>query len=129
MHLSDLFSFAEPLLIGFQYYYLDSDLNTVITGIITGVSPLIARKISFDFLHIEEDLKDLTFKSILQMSIIFSLLSATLHQLWFFYNQVSDKFIDNLIVMVIGNLTGTVMVLVLIKFAVSLLKRHNSPVE
>ena len=116
-------------LIGFQYYYLDSDLNTVITGIITGVSPLIARKISFDFLHIEEDLKDLTFKSILQMSIIFALLSATLHQLWFFYNQVSDKFIDNLIVMVIGNLTGTVMVLVLIKFAVSLLKRHNSPVE
>lgn len=116
-------------LIGFQYYYLDSDFNTVITGIITGSSPLIARKISFDFLHIEDDLKNLTFKSILQMSMIFALLSATLHQLWYFYNQVSDKFIDNLLVMIIGNLTGTVVVLVFIKLAASLLKRHNSPIE
>jgi hypothetical protein len=36
-------------LIGFQYYYLESDLNTIITGIITGASPLLARKISFDW--------------------------------------------------------------------------------
>jgi len=117
------------LLIGFQYYYLDSDINTIITGIITGASPLLARKISFDFLHIEDDLKNLTFKSILLMSIIFALLSATLHQLWFFYNHVSDQFINNLLVMVIGNLTGTIVVLFIIKVAASLIKRHNSPIE
>ena len=116
-------------LIGFQYYYLDSDVNTIITGIITGASPLLARKISFDFLHIEDDLKNLTFKSILLMSIIFALLSATLHQLWFFYNHVSDQFINNLLVMVIGNLTGTIVVLFIIKVAASLIKRHNSPIE
>jgi len=116
-------------LIGFQHYYLDSDLNTIITGIITGASPLLARKISFDFLHIEDDLKNLTFKNIWLMSIIFALLSATLHQLWFFYNHVSDQFINNLLVMIIGNLTGTVMVLVFFKAAASLLKRHNSPIE
>ena len=116
-------------LIGFQYYYLDSDVNTIITGIITGASPLLARKISFDFLHIEDDLKNLTFKSILLMSIIFALLSATLHQLWFFYNHVSDQFINNLLVMVVGNLTGTIVVLFIIKIAASLFKRHNSPIE
>lgn len=116
-------------LIGFQYYYLDSDLNTIITGIITGASPLLARKISFDFLHIEDDLKNLTFKSIMLMSVIFALLSATLHQLWFFYNHVSDQFINNLLVMIIGNLTGTFIVLVFIKAAAGLLKRNNSPIE
>ena len=108
---------------------MESDLNTIITGIITGASPLLARKISFDFLHIEDDLKNLTFKSILLMSVIFALLSATLHQLWFFYNHVSDQFINNLLVMIIGNLTGTVMILFIIKIAASLLKRHNSTIE
>ncbi len=116
-------------LIGFQHYYLGSDLHTITTGIITGTSPLLARKISFDFLLIENDLKNLTFKSILQMSIIFALLSASLHQLWFFYNQVSEQFINNLFVMIIGNLTGTVLVLCFIKVAVGILKRHNSPSE
>ena len=116
-------------LIGFQYYYLESDLNTIITGIITGASPLLARKISFDFLHIEDDLKNLTFKSILLMSVIFALLSAMLHQLWFFYNHVSDQFLNNLLVMFVGNLTGTVMVLVFIKAASGLLKGQNSPIE
>ena len=116
-------------IIGFQHYYLESDLNTIITGIITGASPLFARKISFDFLHIEDDLKNLTFKNILLMSIIFALLSATLHQLWFFYNHVSDQFLNNLLVMFIGNLTGTVMVLVFIKAAADLLKRQNSTIE
>jgi hypothetical protein len=116
-------------LIGFQHYYLGSDLHTITTGIITGTSPLLARKISFDFLHIEEDLKNLTIKSILQMSVIFSLLSATLHQLWFFYNNVSDIFINNLFVMIIGNLSGTIIILLLIKTAVGLLKQPKSPIK
>ena len=66
--------------IGYTDYFLGSLIFTFITGLITGVSPLISRKISFDFLHIEEDLRNLTFKGIAQMSVIFALLSATLHQ-------------------------------------------------
>jgi hypothetical protein len=63
------------------------------------------------------------------MSVIFSLLSATLHQLWFFYNNVSDIFINNLFVMIIGNLSGTIIVLLLIKTAVGLLKQPKSPIK
>jgi cell division protein FtsX len=63
------------------------------------------------------------------MSVIFSLLSATLHQLWFFYNNVSDIFINNLFVMIIGNLSVTIIVLLLIKTAVGLLKQPKSPIK
>ena len=115
--------------IGYTDYYLGSLFFTFITGLITGVSPLISRKISFDFLHIEEDLQNLTFKGIAQMSVIFSLLSATLHQLWYFYNDVSGNFLHSTLVMAIGNLLGTVVVLSLIKVTSETLKRNASPFE
>ena len=115
--------------IGYTDYFLGSLIFTFITGVITGVSPLISRKISFDFLHIEEDLRNLTFKGIAQMSVIFAFISATLHQLWFFYNAVSEKFLHSTVVMAIGNLLGTVVVLCLIKVTSGTFKRNASPFE
>jgi len=115
--------------IGYTDYYLGSLFFTFITGLIAGVSPLISRKISFDFLHIEEDLRNLTFKGIAQMSVIFALLSATLHQLWFFYIAVTDNFLHSTFVMAIGNLLGTIVVLSLIKVTSETFKRNTSPFE
>ena len=116
-------------IIGYTDYYLGSLFFTFITGLITGVSPLISRKISFDFLHIEEDLQNLTFKGIAQMSVIFAFISATLHQLWYFYNDVSDNFLHSTVVMAIGNLLGTIVVLCLIKVTSGTFKRNASPFE
>jgi len=115
--------------IGYTNYFIGSLLFTFITGLITGISPLIARKISLDFLHIDENLENLTFKGIVEMSFIFSLISATLHQLWFFYNDVSDRFLHNLIVMAIGNLLGTIVVLLLLKVTSEAWKRNAPPFE
>ena len=53
--------------------------------------------------------------AILQMSVVFALISATLHQLWFFYNDKSDAFIQSLLVMALGNLLGTALVLTTLK--------------
>ena len=110
-------------IIGFTDYFIGSLIFTFVTGLITGGSPLISRKISLDFLHIEEDLGNLTFKDIIQMSVIFALISATLHQLWFFYNNVSDRFLHSTAVMAIGNLLGTIVVLCLIKVTSHTLRR------
>ena len=62
---------------GYESFFTGSLLFTFVTGWIAGLSPLIARKIALDFLHIEEDLGNLTFKGIVQTSIIFALISAT----------------------------------------------------
>jgi hypothetical protein len=116
-------------IIGYTDYFLGSLIFTFITGLITGVSPLISRKISFDFLHIEEDLRNLTFNGIAKMSVIFALIRAVLHQLWFFYNNVSERFLHSTIVMAIGNLLGTILVLSLIKVTSETLRRRAPPFE
>ena len=113
-------------LIGYKDYFLGSLVFTFVTGLIAGISPLISRKISLDFLHVEEDLRNLTFRGIAQMSVIFALISATLHQLWYFYNDVSDKFLHSTLVMAIGNLLGTIVVLSFIKLISDIFKYRDS---
>jgi len=97
--------------IGLENYYLISIFFTFITALISGGSPLLARKICFDFLGMDKDLQNINFKMIVHMSLIFGLISASLHQLWFFYNSKSDEFLNNLFVMFAGNIFGTVIVL------------------
>jgi RsiW-degrading membrane proteinase PrsW (M82 family) len=50
------------------------------------------------------------------MSLIFGLISASLHQVWFFYNNKSDAFINDLVVMFSGDIAGTMLVLLLVSF-------------
>lgn len=112
------------IVIGFENYYLDSAVRTIVTGLISGGSPLLARKICFDFLSLDKELTKLTSKCILQMSVIFAVISATLHQLWFFYNGKSEAFLQSLLVMAVGNLLGTSLVLTALKL---LTARINKP--
>jgi len=101
--------------IGFELYFLESSIRTLITAFITGGSPLLTRKICFDFLGVDKELTKITSKAILQMSVVIALINATLHQLWFFYNDKSDAFIKSLLVMALGNLLGTALVLTTLK--------------
>lgn len=114
------------IFIGFENYYLESALQTVITGLISGGSPLLSRKICLDLLHVDKELIKLTPKSIFQMSIVFAVISATLHQLWFFYNGKSNNFLESLLVIAIGDLLGTAFVLSVLSLLTSkIFKAHG----
>jgi hypothetical protein len=113
-------------IIGLENYYLDSVIRTFITALISGLAPLISRKICFDFLGIEKELLNITTKSIIQMSIVFAFVSASLHQLWFFYNGKSESFTHNLFVMAVGNLIGTTLVLFSLSIVSLMVKKNKS---
>jgi len=121
--------FLASFFIGLENYYLKSVLDSFITALITAISPLLARKISFDFLSIEKELLEINASAIVKMSLVFSLLSASLHQLWFFFNGKSAIFIQSLLVMFVGNLLGTALVLVLIKVTTYKFLKNNSSLD
>ena len=87
---------------------------------------MLARKICFDFLRIEKELENITFQDIIKISFVFSLLSASLIQIWFSYIGKSDAFIQSLFVMAVGNLIGTALVLFSISLIASKLKNNDS---
>lgn len=98
-------------IIGLENYFLDSVIRTFITALISGLAPLLSRKICFDFLGIDKELLNISAKAIIQMSLVFACLSASLHQIWFFYNGKTEEFTQSLFVMAVGNLLGTAIVL------------------
>jgi hypothetical protein len=114
-------------LIGLENYQLNSLVETFITAIIAGVSPLLARKICLDFLGVDKELFKLNPKSIFFMSIVFALLSSTLHQLWYSYNSVTQQFAQSLAVMAVGDFLGTALFLTAISSASKLMHRLTTP--
>jgi hypothetical protein len=101
-------------LIGFELYQLESMFRTTITALISGGSPLLARKICIDLMGIDKELIHINPKSIFLMSVVFAILSATIHQIWFFYNGATFNFIPSLLVMALGDFLGTALVLTII---------------
>jgi hypothetical protein len=86
-------------------------LFNIVTAIISGFAPLIARKICIDFLQLQSSLSNLTSKTLFQLSVVFSLISALMHQVWFYWNDATEDFIASSLVMALGDWVGTVLVL------------------
>jgi hypothetical protein len=118
--------FLASFIIGLESYYLDSVIRTFITALIAGLAPLLSRKICFDFLGIEKELLSITKKSIIQMSVVFAFVSASLHQIWFAAIGKTEVFTHSLFVMAVGNLIGTALVLFSFSMVLLMLKKNKS---
>jgi hypothetical protein len=117
-------------LINYMIGHEDQHLFNIVTAIISGFSPLIAREICLDFLQLQPSLSNLTSRTLFQLSIVFSVISALLHQVWFYWNNATENFIASSLVMALGDWVGTVMVLatasLLLKLKTSLPQRNKS---
>lgn len=65
--------------INYTHVSADQHMFNIVTGVISGFAPLIARKICVDYLQLGASLNNLTSKSLFQLSVVFALLSAVLH--------------------------------------------------
>jgi len=99
------------LLLNYMNGSADQHVFNIVTALISGFAPLIARQICVDYLKVGESLNNLTSKSLLQISVVFALISSVLHQVWFFWNGETTDFIASSLVMGLGDWLGTVLVL------------------
>jgi hypothetical protein len=110
-------------LISRVYYFQDNYFEILITALISGFSPLIAREFSIHFLKMDTDLHQLSARDLLKISVLFALTSATLHQLWFVLNERTENFLDSTAVMSLGDWFGTALILSFASYALSFYKR------
>ncbi|NBQ06632.1 MAG: hypothetical protein EBU20_08130 [Betaproteobacteria bacterium] len=87
----------------------------LITGLIAGLSPVIARRLSIQFLDLDPEFKVVSPLTLLKISILFATLSALLHQIWFSTQGLTEHFSLSLGVMAMSNLAGTWAVLMIFK--------------
>ena len=102
-------------------YQVHPDLGldfALITGLVAGFSPWLARQLSVSFLGLDREFKVLSPKTLLKISLLFATLSALLHQLWFYSQGLTDNLGSSFTVMALSNWAGTLLVLMAIKFII-----------
>lgn len=87
---------------------------------IAGFAPWLARRICVDLFKLDLDLKRLTAGTLLKVSLVFSILCPVVQQLWLTWQGTPGNFVGNTVVMVIGDWIGTLMLLYLARYLLSL---------
>jgi hypothetical protein len=92
-------------------------------GLISGFAPYLARIFILTNIKIQSDLSDLSIYKLIACILIYSLLSAGLHQWWFAVRGLDETgSLNHFLVMFSGDVFGTVLLIALIKYSLDLLK-------
>lgn len=102
---------AASLLINYSVGPPDAHLFHVVTALLSGGAPYLSRHIAIHFFKLSPQLSGLTSAGFFKLSLMFAFVSATLHQIWFYCNGITDNWLNSCIAMGVGDWFGTVLVL------------------
>jgi hypothetical protein len=111
LHLGALGIALASCAINYLHGSPDAHVFNLVTGIISGATPLIARYATIHTLKLNVNLSGLTGQNLFKASVLFALISAFTHQLWYVWQGATTDFIASTLVMALGDLLGTVLVL------------------
>ena len=99
-------------------------------GLISGFAPYLARCFVFNNLKLDSDLSNLNFPKLIVCILIYALLSAGLHQWWFSTMDLENAGgLNHFLVMLTGDVLGSLLLISLIKFCLDLLRRSKKIVD
>jgi hypothetical protein len=108
-------------MIAVTFYFNDLVLG-VAAGITSGLAPFIARYLALKDMGLTDNLATLDGSKLLNCIFIYSLISPILHQTLFTIADPKNNFFDNLGVMIIGDLIGSIIVIYSAKAVIYLVK-------
>ena len=83
----------------------------VINGVMAGFGPLMALWIGEHFFHMDSNLRSRSAATLLKLAALFSIVSSTIHQLWFAFDGQSQSLVRDAPVMALGDFTGVLIFL------------------
>jgi hypothetical protein len=103
------------------------DLITCIgIGLISGFAPLLAKWIVVSNTHISNDLSNLSLQKMIFCILVYAMVSAGLHQLWFELRDLESGSLNHFLVMFAGDVAGSILLIALIKYSINLMRRGVS---
>jgi hypothetical protein len=103
---------------------LSNDIIGIVgIGLISGFGPYLARLMVIRNLKINADLSNLNIQMIAISVLVFALLSAGLHQLWFVLIGIPSGSFSNAVAMLIGDILGALLFISICKFGIDLYKK------
>ena len=102
---------AASLLINYTIGSHDAHLFNIGTALLSAGAPYLSRQIAVHFLKLSPQLSGLTSVGFFKLSVLFAVVSATLHQTWYSWQGVTDNWLKSAFAMGVGDWFGTVLVL------------------
>ncbi len=107
-------------------FFFDDFILAIGAGFISGFAPYVARYLVFKTIGLGSDLSKLNGNQLLNCIFIFSIISPVLHQAWFSWLIPGNVFFDNLGVMIIGDLIGSLIIVYCAKAFIFLYKKKSN---
>jgi len=107
-------------------FYFEDLILGIGAGVISGLAPYIAKLLVFPDSDSNRDLSQLDAKQLLNCVFVFSVVSPIMHQAWYSLHNKEGLFFEELGVMIIGDLIGTLIIIYLAKAAIFLYKKRAS---
>lgn len=107
-------------LITYSMYFDGSYAGMLLSGSLAGVAPYTARLVAIRWFNLQENLINIKNVGLFKLSVLFAVISALMHQLWYFWNGKTRDFIDSTLVMIAGDWLGTVLVLAALQASIFL---------
>jgi hypothetical protein len=105
----------------------DAHVFNIVTGLISGASPYIARQLAVMWFELDQHLANVSGRMFFKLSVLFAGVNALTHQLWFFWEGHTQNFLASAAAMAVGDWTGTVLVLATASFAIKAFKQLSPP--
>lgn len=106
------------ILMGWQNFFADDHLTAILSGLISGFSPFVARSLILNKTRLSDSLNNLGPKSLLICIFIFAVISPFFHQILFYINGYTNNFGASLAVMIVGDLIGSLIVVYAAKLTI-----------
>jgi hypothetical protein len=114
-------------LLCFFYFFPDDYVRAFMGGVLSAASPWIANLIAQRVFGLRASLTNLSPARLLVCILLYSITSPLLHHAWFAINGDDGNHLHGLFVMIVGDLTGTLIVVYLMKAILSLLPAARPP--
>jgi hypothetical protein len=108
-------------------YFTGDWLDIVPKALISGFAPLLARQLAVRFLNLHPNLQGLDAIGLFKLSIIFALISAVLHQIWFLLSHHTQEFVNAFMIMSVGDWLGSALVLAGVSVLLGLYRNFQQP--
>lgn len=105
----------------------DAHMYNIVTGLISGASPYIARQLAVLWVGLDQQLGNMSGRMFFHLSVLFATVNALTHQLWYFWQGQTANFLGSTLAMAVGDWTGTVLVLATASLALKAYQRMRPP--
>lgn len=117
--------FLGGVMLAFQDLGQNDPEALIVAAGISGMAPLMARQICLRWTDLDANLHALSPTGLLRTALIFSTTSVALGQAWITYRGVSDGTPSTFLVLLFGDILGSVLVLYAAKVLLSLITRQR----